>query len=122
MAATFRSAPRSPWIAFARREDLLGLLGNLLDSACKWADGNVHLTIIHHWPTYCVVIDDDGPGTPETRRDVMLSRGARLDEQVPGHGLGLGIVRDIVDAWGAHLELGTSPLGGLQVRIELPEK
>ena len=52
----------------------------------------------------------------------MLERGSRLDEQVDGHGLGLGIVRDIVEAWGGHLALQDSPLGGLRVSIELPRK
>ncbi|WP_348532261.1 ATP-binding protein, partial [Pseudomonas sp. BN411] len=43
-----------------------------------------------------------------------------LDEQVAGHGLGLGIVRDIVESWNGRLSLQESPLGGLRVRIELP--
>jgi len=50
----------------------------------------------------------------------VLSRGIRLDEQTAGHGLGLGIVRDIVDAWDGTLTLHDSEMGGLQVRIELP--
>jgi signal transduction histidine kinase len=106
-----------PW----DREDVLELLGNLLDNACKWADSEVLLTVDRHDGTVCVLIDDDGPGIPESRREEVFSRGARLDEQITGHGLGLGIVRDIVQAWGGTLQLLVSPLGGLQVRINLPE-
>jgi signal transduction histidine kinase len=106
-----------PW----DREDVLELLGNVLDNACKWADSEVLLTVDRHDGTVCVLIDDDGPGIPESRREEVFSRGARLDEQITGHGLGLGIVRDIVQAWGGALQLLVSPLGGLQVRINLPE-
>ncbi len=69
-----------------------------------------------------VSIEDDGPGIPEQRRDEVFSRGARLDEQTTGHGLGLGIVRDIVEAWGAQMRLLSSPLGGLLVMIDLPRR
>lgn len=106
-----------PW----DREDILELLGNVLDNACKWADSEVCLGI-HKWDEgFVLLIDDDGPGIPETRHDEVFSRGTRLDEQVAGHGLGLGIVRDIVEAWGGQLQLLVSPLGGLRVRIELPD-
>ncbi|MNR66951.1 Virulence sensor histidine kinase PhoQ [compost metagenome] len=67
-------------------------------------------------------VDDDGPGIPEGQRQQVLERGSRLDEQVDGHGLGLGIVRDIVEAWGGRLALLESPLGGLRVSIDLPRK
>ncbi|HCL4246371.1 TPA: ATP-binding protein, partial [Pseudomonas aeruginosa] len=39
--------------------------------------------------------------------------------QVSGHGLGLGIARDIAEACGGRLSLEDSPLGGLRVSIEL---
>ena len=107
-----------PW----DREDILELLGNLLDNACKWADAVVRLTISHAQGQYAVLIDDDGPGIPAAQRVEMLGRGNRLDEHVNGHGLGLGIVKDIVEAWGGELQLLDSPLGGLQVRIALPER
>ena len=107
-----------PW----DREDFLELLGNLLDNACKWADSEVRLGIEHTEDGYRVWVDDDGPGIPENQRLQVLERGSRLDEQVDGHGLGLGIVRDIVDAWDGSLALLESPLGGLRVRIELPRK
>ncbi|EXF94648.1 hypothetical protein HK44_000380 [Pseudomonas fluorescens HK44] len=52
----------------------------------------------------------------------VFSRGTRLDEQTDGHGLGLGIVRDIVEAWGGELVLQESEWGGLKVVVELPRR
>ncbi len=107
-----------PW----DREDLLELLGNLLDNACKWADSEVCLGIRQTPDSYLLWVDDDGPGIPEDARQRVLERGARLDEQMDGHGLGLGIVRDIAEAWNGRMDLRASPLGGLRVYIELPRK
>ncbi|WP_339906315.1 sensor histidine kinase [Pseudomonas guineae] len=109
---------RLPW----DREDLLELLGNLLDNACKWADSQVQLQISRQVQGYQLLIDDDGPGIDAAQREEVLERGSRLDEHVAGHGLGLGIVRDIVDAWAGQVQLAQSPLGGLQVRVTLPLK
>lgn len=116
----WQAAPglRLPW----DREDLLELLGNLLDNACKWADSQVRLQVIYATESYQLLIEDDGPGIEAALRDEVLSRGSRLDEQVAGHGLGLGIVRDIIDAWGGQLQLDDSALGGLQVSVTLPLK
>ena len=105
-----------PW----DREDMLELLGNLLDNACKWADSRVELSICQTIDGFEIEVQDDGPGIPEAERAQVFSRGTRLDEQASGHGLGLGIVRDIVDAWGGALQLETGELGGLLVRIKLP--
>jgi signal transduction histidine kinase len=107
-----------PW----DREDMLELLGNLLDNACKWADAEVRLNVVETAEGFELSVEDDGPGIPEDRRDQVFSRGARLDEQTDGHGLGLGIVRDIVEAWGGILRLQDSEWGGLKVLIELPKR
>ncbi|MGE8066360.1 sensor histidine kinase [Pseudomonas sp. NPDC089569] len=109
---------RLPW----DREDLLELLGNLLDNACKWADAEVRVTVVETVQGFELSVEDDGPGIPEERRDQVVSRGARLDEQTAGHGLGLGIVRDIVEAWGGDLRLQDSEWGGLKVLVELPAR
>jgi signal transduction histidine kinase len=106
-----------PW----DREDLLELLGNLLDNACKWADAEVRVSVAELASGFELSVEDDGPGIPEERRDQVFSRGTRLDEQTHGHGLGLGIVRDIVDSWGGKLSLLESEWGGLKVVIELPK-
>jgi signal transduction histidine kinase len=107
---------RLPW----DRQDVLEVLGNLLDNACKWANERVQLTALEDQGQLQLIIDDDGPGVPDEARQSLFSRGARLDEQMPGHGLGLGIVRDTVDAWQGELTLDHSPLGGLRVSLRLP--
>jgi len=98
------------------------LLGNLLDNACKWADAEIVLSVGETPEGFRLVVEDDGPGIPESQRDQVFSRGTRLDEQTDGHGLGLGIVRDIVDVWGGVLLLQESELGGLKVVIDLPRR
>ncbi|MNP36168.1 Virulence sensor histidine kinase PhoQ [compost metagenome] len=107
-----------PW----DREDLLELLGNLLDNACKWADAEVRLSVVETAQAFELSVEDDGPGIPQDQRDQVISRGTRLDEQTDGHGLGLGIVRDIVDSWGGQLLLQESEWGGLKVTIDLPKR
>ncbi len=107
---------RLPW----DRQDMLELLGNLLDNACKWAKRKVNLSIEHHVQDFIVTIDDDGPGIAPELREQVLNRGIRIDEHVQGHGLGLGIVRDIVEHCKGNMQLQDSQLGGLQVIIRLP--
>jgi signal transduction histidine kinase len=102
------------------REDMLELVGNLLDNACKWAASRAVLRLSIEQGTFVLVIEDDGPGVPEPQRERLLERGLRLDERVEGHGLGLSIVREIVDSYDGRLELDDSELGGLRVVVRLP--
>ncbi|HKJ76374.1 MAG TPA: sensor histidine kinase, partial [Gammaproteobacteria bacterium] len=103
----------------ADRDDMLELLGNLLDNACKWAAGRVRCRIETGERTVCVV-EDDGPGCSEEDMQRLAQRGVRVDESVPGHGLGLAICRDIVTLYGGVLRFEPSPdLGGLRVHAEL---
>lgn len=107
---------RLPW----DREDLLELFGTLLDNAGKWADRQVRLEVAQREEGYLIRIEDDGPGVPEAQREAILERGSRLDEAMAGHGLGLGIAKDIVEGCAGTLALETSRLGGLAVVIRLP--
>lgn len=105
----------------ADREDMLELLGNLLDNAFKWARHQVNLSIKQKPSSIELTIDDDGPGIPDEALTQSTQRGMRLDEQVEGHGLGLAIVEDIVRLYNGTIQLGKSDsLPGLQVRVMLP--
>jgi len=110
-------------IAFAgEREDFEEICGNLLENACKWADSRVEVSIAPSDASamFEVLVADDGPGISAEKRELALRRGQRLDESKPGTGLGLSIVVETVRAYRGEVELDTSPLGGLQVRLTLP--
>lgn len=102
------------------REDMLELLGNLLDNACKWAQQRVSLGWTLTDQSFQLCIEDDGPGISEEDRQRVLGRGTRLDESVAGHGLGLDIVADLIEVYGGELALQSSELGGLAARVSLP--
>ena len=65
-------------------------------------------------------MEDDGPGIGEDERERLLQRGVRGDERVPGHGLGLAIVLELVTAYGGEMTIGESELGGAAVAVRLP--
>ncbi|WP_230531848.1 sensor histidine kinase [Microvirga roseola] len=107
------------------KQDLEEMAGNLIDNAAKWASAKVVVAveIIREdadRPRFRLLIDDDGPGLPETARAEMLKRGRRLDETKPGSGLGLSIVSDLASLYRGQLTLDASPMGGLRAVLELP--
>jgi signal transduction histidine kinase len=101
-------------------EDLTELLGNLVDNACKFAHRQVRIGLrIGGGLTVC--IEDDGPGVGTQDAARLATRGLRLDERRPGHGLGLAITHDIVEGYGGALAFDRSPaLGGLRVTAVIP--
>jgi len=102
------------------RQDLEEMLGNLVDNACKWARSRVVITVRAEGERIVCTVDDDGPGLPEEQRTAVFDRGTRLDESVPGYGLGLAIVRDIAELYGGAIALEPSPLSGLRAVLTLP--
>jgi signal transduction histidine kinase len=122
-------------IAFARPDaslpwfrgdegDLEEMAGNLLDNACKWSNGQIGISMFaERGPSGSMLlirIEDDGPGLTESEAAEVLRRGVRLDEKQPGSGLGLDIVKELVDVYGGSLTLNRSVLGGLLAELRLP--
>jgi len=104
------------------RQDLDEMLGNLVENAAKYGGGRVFVTVEPKGKTVDILIEDDGPGIPEDKRDQLFARGARLDTTgKPGTGLGLAIVRDVAEIYGGSVQLEESEdLGGLLARLSLP--
>ena len=102
------------------RQDMLELVGNLLDNAFKWARSLVMVSF-RDADGLLLEIEDDGPGVVPEALERLGGRGVRLDESVAGHGLGLSIVREVVETYGGTLELGRSNrLGGFRAAVRLP--
>ena len=112
-----------PWFR-GDEGDLEEMAGNLLDNACKWAKSSIGVTVVAErrdgTTNLLIKVDDDGPGLTEEEATKVLRRGVRLDEKTPGSGLGLDIVKELVDVYGGSLQLKRSVLGGLLAELRLP--
>ncbi|HDZ55700.1 MAG TPA: GHKL domain-containing protein [Pseudomonas xinjiangensis] len=102
--------------------DLSEILGNLLDNAGKWSSTFVDLSLREDNKQMLIVVADDGTGVAQDAVSALGKRGLRLDEQTPGHGLGLAIVCDIVDRYSGQTHFSHSPLGGLKIEITFYRK
>ena len=98
--------------------DAFELFGNLLDNAAKWARQRVAVRAWREGNALGIRVDDDGPGFADTQS--VLRMHVRADEQVPGHGVGLAVVDDLVASYQGELRLTRSEMGGARVDISLP--
>jgi len=108
--------------------DLMEVVGNLVDNAFKWCDHRVRIRIESRTipkseaVDLFILVEDDGPGVAPDMVRYVMQRGRRADSHTPGHGIGLSIVRDIVQLYGGSLEIGNSELGGAAVHVWLPAR
>jgi signal transduction histidine kinase len=110
-------------VALCDPMDLNEMLANLIDNACKWAAETIAIRgfIDESRNQDVIAVEDDGPGLPAEAMDVVFRIGERLDEQVPGSGLGLPIVRDLAQLYGGEVRLENSVTGGLRAILKLPQ-
>ena len=104
-------------------DDLEEVIGNIIENACKYGNSKIKVQInIVEENKLELIISDDGLGLSVEQMNKVFARGFRLDEQKPGTGLGLNIVKDIVETYmKGNVKLKKSiKLGGLEVRITLP--
>lgn len=99
--------------------DLMEVLGNLLDNAFKWADHYIEISAKQTGGQLYISIADDGPGIAEDKTDELLKRGKRADQSTAGHGIGLSVVKNIVEAYQGDLKIMKSRSGGAEVTVIL---
>jgi two-component system OmpR family sensor kinase len=97
---------------------------NLLRNAQKYASGRILLSASRAEGAVEIVVDDDGPGIPESEREKVFDPFYRLDRSrdraTGGFGLGLSITRKAVALHGGTVRTEVSPLGGARFVITLP--
>jgi len=102
--------------------DMYELLGNLLENAYKYCNKQVSVFVQSKDKNVIIHIEDDGNGIPSQAQDDIIKRGKRMDTQIEGHGLGLAIASDIIDAYQGEIRLERSHLGGAKFIIQLPKQ
>lgn len=106
------------------RDDLVEVLGNVLDNAFKYCSSEVRISTARSVEggsaVMLIAVEDDGSGMTARERDRLLGRGVRGRGDSPGQGIGLAVVSDIVEALGGSVALGDSGLGGARVEVRVP--
>jgi signal transduction histidine kinase len=99
------------------------VVGNLVDNALKYSAGEVRLATAARELTVRITVSDDGPGIPDSERELVFEKFFRLDpgqrSGVGGTGLGLYIARELTERMGGRI--GLLPRDrGTTVFLELP--
>jgi signal transduction histidine kinase len=103
------------------------VLGNLLENAVRHGEGTVTIEVAPAYPGdgerrptgTAVTVSDEGPGIPEESMSRVFTRFWRGSKR-GGTGLGLYIVKGIVEAHGGTITVGRATGGGAQFRFTLP--
>jgi signal transduction histidine kinase len=107
-----------------RREQLARVVRNLIDNADRHASSRVALSLQNGSDVIELTVDDDGPGIAPDDRARVFERFTRLDDgrarDDGGLGLGLSMVKTIVERHGGTVEIDDSPIGGARFAVRLP--
>lgn len=99
------------------------VVANLVDNALRYGR-RAHLALAVAGPEVVLIVDDEGPGIPPDQRGLLLEPFTRAEmsraRRTGGAGLGLAIVRSLVEAHGGGVAIDDAPTGGAQLTIRLP--
>ena len=116
-------ANHSPAPISCRPNEIKRAVRNLVENAVAYGR-KADVRIAHSGDGYDVVVEDSGPGIPETDRQRVFEPFVRLEssrnEATGGTGLGLTLVKAIVEGHGGAVVLENRPEGGLRARMHLP--
>jgi signal transduction histidine kinase len=96
------------------------VLGHLVENAIKYAPGGaIELAAATEGHRVVISVSDEGPGLPLGDLFEPFVRGTS-DVAIQGTGLGLHVVRSLVEAMGGTVEASRAPSGGALFRVKLP--
>lgn len=100
--------------------DLMELMGNLIDNACKYGHHTLAVSARREGRDLALMVEDDGPGVDADVQQSILTRGARADTATPGQGIGLAVAVDILSSYGGSIDIFRSRLGGAGFAVRIP--
>jgi len=109
-----------PYIA-GDKDLLAGIIANLIDNALKYAGSPAEIRIAasQHGDFVTLIVQDNGPGIPETERQKVVQKFYRVNRETRGSGLGLSIVAAFTQLHGGSMDIEDAA-PGFRVRITLP--
>lgn len=99
--------------------DFTEIAGNIIENAYKYGRARVRICARSEHGSLSLVVEDDGPGISADETEVLMERGSRADESVPGQGIGLAVVREIAALYQGQLDVAESSLGGAKIELTL---
>ena len=109
-----------PWWVTGESASLERAVTNLLDNAVKWSPpaGTVRIRLNHGTLT----VDDEGPGIAPDDREQVFERFYRSEESrsMPGSGLGLSIVRQVIERHAGYVRVDETDAGGTRMILQVP--
>lgn len=116
--------PTTPAQFYARPMALTHAFSNIIENAARYAKKKIKITEHDTTENIEIIIEDDGPGIPDDKKNDALKPFVRLDDargnKTGGTGLGLSIAKTAIENHGGQIFLEDSSLGGLRVRVILP--
>jgi len=118
--------PDSTAHVWADRDRLMQVMLNLLSNAAKFMaenSGRVEVQLQRRQKMYQVTVADNGAGIPRAQQPIIFEKfrqGADGKANPLGTGLGLPISREIIEHFGGHLSVNSSPEKGAIFLFELP--
>ena len=113
-------------VFYGDQGDWMELAGNLLENAFKWTRNNIVIqiknTVDERQPNRSAIflkVEDNGQGIDVLVKEKILQRGVRLDSQTPGHGLGMHIVKGIVEAYDGNIAIEDAEPSGVRFSVTL---
>ncbi len=114
---------RQEALIIGNQEMLVLMLGNLLSNAVKYGSSHVEVKVERQERSLLLMIRDDGPGVDDDALTNLFDRFYRTveaREKLPGSGLGLSIVRRVVELHGFDISAENCALGGMAFRLLIP--
>ena len=116
-------------VFYGDQGDWMELAGNLLENAFKWTNQTVKVVIKNvndadqagqaSRAAISLCVEDDGQGIKDDLKQQILQRGVRLDSQTPGHGIGMHIVKGIVEAYDGSISIEDAKPSGVRFSVLL---